>query len=335
MIVRSRSRSQTLRLALSLFAMLAIGCGEADAPAPDGAEVEPSLEMAPIDPPIPDDCITDVGAGDHTFECGGRHFLVVVPEPCTRRACGLVFDVHGGTMSGAQMRDNTHLDDLAPAKGFIVVHPSATPENTGGTWDLVADPPVIGDFLVRMIDAFHVDERHVHVTGFSQGAAVTFWLLCHMNELLSTAAPISGESAKSITLADGAPCIESIDESWQPRVPILFMSGTADTALVIEDARARVDGLVDRLALTGGDEIEAGEGYRRKRWRGDDGMVLDYIEHDYGGQPLLDGHCIPGGSDIGGAPNNAGVNATTCTTGEITLDWGQVALDWFLEHPRG
>jgi pimeloyl-ACP methyl ester carboxylesterase len=290
--------------------------------------------MQPIDPPVPDECITDVSPGDHTFTCNGLTFLVMVDEMCTRFACGLIFDVHGGTMSGLQMRDNTHLHELAPGHGYLVVHPSATEAVTLGMWDLTAHPPLIGDFMDRMIAAFHVDPSRIHVTGFSQGAAVTFWFLCHKNEPLASTAPISGRSVDMITAPGGGPCVEYIDENWLPRVPILFMSGTLDTALLVEDARARVDGLVERLGLSGGDQIEGGSGYRRMSWQASDGMVLDYLEHDYGGQSVLDGHCIPGGTDVEGAANNIGVNATTCTTGDISVDWGEVALQWFIDHPR-
>jgi pimeloyl-ACP methyl ester carboxylesterase len=283
--------------------------------------------LAPIDAPVPDDCIHDVSAGDHTFTCSGVTFLVRVDEQCTTHACGLIFDVHGGTMSGAQMRDNTRLHELAPKEGYLVVHPSATPDSTGGTWDLEADPPKIADFLFRMIDAFHVDPNRVHVTGFSQGSAVTFYFLCTHPEVLASAAPISGSSASE-------ECIASIDADWRPRVPILFMNGQRDLALEVGDGRARVEGLVDRLGLTGGEEIEGDGHYARKRWDGADGMRLDYIEHDYGGQQVLDGHCIPGGSDVAGAANNFGLNATTCTDGEIALNWGETVLQWFLQHPK-
>jgi pimeloyl-ACP methyl ester carboxylesterase len=289
--------------------------------------------MQPIAPPVTDDCITDVTPGDHSFSCGGVTFLVIVPEACTKLACGLIFDVHGGTMSGAQMRDNTHLHELAPQHGYLVVHPSATAENTGGSWDLRAHPPVMGQFMDRMIKAFHVDPKRIHVTGFSQGSGVTFWFLCNKPALLASAAPISGQSADQITGPDGMPCLPSIGENWKPRVPILFMSGTSDTALVIDGARARVEGLVMRLGLTGGDQIDGDATYRRKRWQSADGMVLDYIEHDYGGQAVLGGHCIPGGTDIAGSANNFGLNATTCTTPDrIALNWGQTALQWFRDN---
>lgn len=297
---------------------------------------EPGMPaMQPIDPPVADDCITDVTPGDHTFTCGGVTFLVVVPEACTKLACGLIFDVHGGTMSGAQMRDNTHLHELAPEHGYLVVHPSATPENTGGSWDLRAQSPVMGEFMDRMIKAFHVDPKRIHVTGFSQGSGATFWFLCNKPTLLASAAPISGQSADQIVGPDGMPCIPSIGEGWEPRVPILFMNGTSDMALVIENARSRVEGLVMRLGLTGGDQIDGDATYRRKRWKDENGMVFDYIEHDYGGQAVLGGHCIPGGTDVAGSANNFGLNATTCTTPEeIGLNWGETVLQWFRDNEK-
>lgn len=314
------------------------GAGDGDGQPDDGdsatmVDVEP-IATEPIDPPVADDCITDVSAGDHTFTCDGVTFLVMVDPICTERACGLIFDIHGGTMSGAQMRDNTHLHELAPPHGYLVVHPSATPNNTGGTWDFEAHAPILGDFMERMIAAFHINPDRVHVTGFSQGSAMTFWFLCHKNDLLASTAPISGQSASQITAPDGGNCIESIGPDWSPRVPILFMSGTLDTALVIEDSRARIDGLVERLELNEGEEVDGDDAFRRTRYEDGAGMVLDYLEHDYGGQAVLDGHCIPGGDDLEGGDNNFGVNATTCTTGEINIHWGEIALQWFLDHPR-
>jgi polyhydroxybutyrate depolymerase len=280
--------------------------------------------MQPIPAPVPDDCIKNVGAGDHTFTCSGVTFHVKVDEVCTKRSCGLIFDVHGGTMGGRQMRDNTKLHELAPKHGYIVVHPSATPEATGGSWDLTADPPKIVDFFKRMAKAFHTDPKRHHVTGFSQGSAVTFYFLCRHSDLLASAAPVSGNSADTT-------CINA---AWKPRVPFLFMTGTLDTALTIETGNMRVEKMISELQLTGGAQI-AGDGhYTRKRWTGADGMELDYLVHDYGGQAVLGGHCIPGGTDIPGSANNFILNATTCTTGDIKLHWGELALQYFMTHTR-
>jgi pimeloyl-ACP methyl ester carboxylesterase len=288
------------------------------------SDAGPARTMQPIEPPVADDCIKDVSAGDHTFSCDGLTFLVLVDEMCTKLACGLIFDIHGATMSGAQMRDNTLLYKLAPSKGYIVVNPSATASNTGGTWDLTADPAKVANFLDRMIKAFHVDADRVHVDGFSQGSAMTFWFLCNRHELLASAAPVSG-----------ATDVSCLDDNWQPRVPIFYENGQKDQASKIDAAHMMVDSIVSQLKLVDETQV-AGDGhYTRKRWTGAGGMVFDYLEHDYGGQAVLDGHCIPGGIDKSGSgKNNFSLNATTCTTGQIAINWGELALQWFIDHPR-
>jgi pimeloyl-ACP methyl ester carboxylesterase len=291
-----------------------------------GAGAAAARSMQPIDAPVADDCIKDVSAGDHTFTCSGLTFLVMVDPMCTKYACGVIFDIHGATMSGAQMRDNTLLYKLAPSKGYIVVNPSATAQNTGGTWDLTNDPPKVADFLARTIKAYHVDPDRVHVGGFSQGSGMTFWFLCNRHELLASAAPISGASD-----------VTCMNDSWQPRVPIFYENGTKDQASTIDRARTMVDSIVNQLKLTGGDMIAGDAAYRRKHWVGDGGMEFDYLEHDYGGQAVLDGHCIPGGIDKPNTGMNnflGGINATTCTTGNITINWGELALQWYIDHPR-
>jgi poly(3-hydroxybutyrate) depolymerase len=304
-----------------------------DASAPDGSAqnvdaTTPAPEgglpgTLPIPAPVADNCITNVSAGDHTFTCGdgGVSFQVVVDERCTKFACGLIFDVHGAAMSGQDMRNNTRLNELAPSKGYLVVHPSA-PDLT---WDWQTHPAILKDFMSRMISAFHVDTKRVHMTGFSMGAGMTFWFLCNHREVLASTAPVTGSSAQQVTVvSSGAPCIESIDANWRPRVPILFMSGSTDTALTIDAARARTEGIVMRLGLTGGNQIEGDASFTRKRWQGADGMVFDFLEHNYSNW-LLAGHCIPGGrsGDLFG-----------CDTGGSSLNWGQVVLQWFIEHPK-
>jgi hypothetical protein len=284
----------------------------------------PPIATVPIPAPVKDDCITDVSAGDHKFTCMGITFLVLVDDKCTKFACGLIFDIHGATMSGLQMRDNTLLHKLAPPKGYIVVHPSATASNTGGTWDLTADPPKVGDFFTRMIKAFHVDPARIHVTGFSQGGIMTFWFLKNKTADLASAAPVAG-----------AQPADWFTDAWKPRVPFLVMNGIDDQASTIDKSRSLIDSIVKGLSLTPAMQVAGDDHYSWKRWTGGMGMELEYIEHDYGGQPVLGGHCIPGGVDKpeGGA-NNFGLNGTTCTTGMIKLNWGEIVLKWFQDHPK-
>lgn len=295
------------------------GLADSGTPAPAASD-DASGDLAPIAPPVADDCIRDVSAGDHSFTCQGITFLTMVDPQCTERACGLIVDVHGATMSGEVMRMNNRLHELAPPQGYIAVQPTAP----SGAWDFERDPPAIADFMERMIGAFHLNTRRIHVTGFSMGSGVTFWFLCNRPDLIASAGPVTGSSADQVRAQDtGMSCIEALDDTWQPRVPILFMSGTADSALSIAAARRRTDGIVARLGLSGGDQIDGDGQFRRMRWTGEGGMVFDFLEHDYAG--LVAGHCIPG-------PTPDAVYG--CTSGNVTLDWGQTILQWFIEHPK-
>jgi poly(3-hydroxybutyrate) depolymerase len=299
-------------------AMAGTGAGAAGA-AGTSPDDRPPAGTVPIDAPAASGCVTDVGAGDHTFTCQGVSFMLMVDPRCTEYACGLIVDVHGASMTGQIMRTNNRLHELAPPEGYLTVHPTAP----SSAWDLATHPAIIGEFMDDVIAAFHVDENRVHVTGFSMGSATTFWFLCNRPEMLASAGPVTGSSADQVTVAaTGDNCIESIDANWMPRVPTLFMSGSVDNALTVDAARARTDGIVMRLGLTGGDEIDSGDSFTRKRWTDGNGMVFDYLEHDLSSL-ILQGHCIPG---------PAGDAIFGCAGGN--LDWGQTVLEFFIEHPR-
>jgi predicted esterase len=313
---------------------LAAACGDSGSSAPEEEWPEASsgkkhdvvatvaVDALPGEPAV-NDCITDVSAGDHKFTCDGITYLVMVHPQCLEKQCGLIFDIHGATMSGLQMRDNTLLHEIAPQAGFIYVNPSKVDANTGGTWDLTRDPPKVGAAFDKVIAAFKVNPKRIHVTGFSQGGFTTFWFLQNKNAVLASAAPFAG----ALEQPDWA------TDAWQPRVPMLIVNGSTDSASQIAESDAMVETFVSGFGLTGGDEIAGDAGYAWKKWTGA-GMDLEYIVHEYGGQAVLAGHCIPGGIDVPGAPNNFSLNATTCTTGGPYFSWGDTVLKWFIDHPK-
>ena len=280
----------------------------------------PDRELTPIEAPEATGCIDDVSAGDHAYSCNGLTFLTMVDPQCLEGACGMIVDVHGGTMAGAQMRDNTELHVLAPPQGYIVVHPSATSSNTGGFWTAERYPDVL-DFMQQVIEVFQVDDRRIHFTGFSQGGAMSWWFLCNHSDLLASAAP---------TAAAGS-CIQ---EGWEPTVSIMYMNGETDAASSFSTAQATMERLRGQLEMGDGNELAGDDGYTHTRFSNDSGIDLEFVEHNYGGQVVLAGHCIPGGIDIAGAANNFTLNATTCTTGDINFHWGEMVLQFFVAHPK-
>ena len=283
----------------------------------DSGQTGDSALDIPIGPPVPDDCITDVSAGDHEFSCGEVDFLVMVDERCTRFACGLIFDVHGGTMSGAQMRRNTELHELAPSKGYIVVNPS----ERNNFWTETHYPTVL-DFMQRIIEAFHVDKNRVHITGFSLGGLMSWWFICNHGELFASAAPA----------AAAVSCITS--EGIEPEIPILYMNGKKDEISYYEVAEPMRDRLIEALGMKNPRVLAGDDGWEHKRWTNDFDIDFDFVWHDYGGQAVLDGHCLPGGTDTEGIGALGALNAMTCTTGDINFHWGELVLQFFLDHPK-
>jgi poly(3-hydroxybutyrate) depolymerase len=289
------------------------------------ASAQSARRPAPIPAPKPVGCVTEVTAGDTKFACDGITYFVAVDPKCLKEACGLIFDIHGASMSATQQRQNTELDKLGPPKGYLVVQPSAAPEGPG-TWNFETSPPKVAAFMDQMIQAFHVDRARVHVTGFSMGAGMTFWFLCNHPDKLASVAVVTGSSADQVKApTGGGKCIDALNADWKPRVPILFMNGIKDVALTEAAAQARTDGIVSRLALSGGQRIAGDDHWQRRHWSGAGGMEFDFVTHDYSAGERLGGHCMPGGKTV---------NATTCTLGDIKLHWGQLALDWFIAHPK-
>lgn len=313
----------------SLFfvGLLTTACGSDDTKdaAPEEGEVKPE--------PEPDPCIPSKEAGDHVFRCNDLTFLTKVDASCLDKPCGLIFDVHGLTMSGQQMRDNTQLHELAPKAGYITVHPSAPGASEpgkpatlpGGAWSEDLYPHVL-DFMQRAIHVYGVDKDRVHVTGFSQGGALTWWFVCNHSDLIASAAPNAAAG-----LGGEKTCI---DEEWAPRIPLLYMNGETDTASRIASARTLASDIATALSLEDQGQVAGDEGFTRQSYTDDQGMQFDYIEHKYGGQAVLAGHCIPGGVDLEGAENNFGLNATTCSEGNPSIHWGELVLEFFQKHPR-
>ena len=272
-----------------------------------------------IEPPVPQGCLDDVSAGDHTFVCGDVSFMLKVPERCTEYACGLIVDVHGGTMSAEQMRKVTELDELAPPCDYIVLHPSETSPLVPGFMETsqwhADDDPKIRSFIDETLEAFQVDRERVHFTGFSLGGGMSWRFICGHGELFTSVAPIA---ATTDCAAGGL----------DPEFPILYMHGHSDAVEDYAAGEALVEAVADGMGMgTERVELEGDNLYTRYRYENDRGTTLDFIEHDYGGQPALDGHCVPGGVDLDGP------FATTCQTppGTAHVHWGELVLDWFLE----
>jgi polyhydroxybutyrate depolymerase len=277
---------------------------------------------------VPDDCITDVTPGHHEFVCDGLTYDVEVPDACLEMACGMVFDVHGYTMS-AQMQDaNTGLRALGQQHGYIVVQPNAEPDPPLASWNGEVDDPKVFDFMQRVSAAWHVDAARWHFTGFSQGGFMSWRFICAHADVLASVAP---GAACGDSFAFGDCAFMGADVPSEP-VDILYMHGTSDALINFSCALPRRDAVVAHFGLGDEQVVSEGDAYRWTRHESDD-VTLEFIQHDYAAATfLLGGHCYPGSHDESGAPGQLFSYACVEPT---EIAWGEAVMEFFMAHPKG
>lgn len=281
----------------------------------------------PFPEPVPDECITDVTAGHHTFVCDGLTYDLEVPSACLSAPCGMIFDVHGLAMSAQMQNASTNLRALAAEHGFVVVQPNADPPPPASNWIPEIDDPKVFDAMGRVAAAFHVDPDRWHMTGFSQGGFMTWRFACAHADVLASVAPAAA-CGNDFPITD---CQFTADESPAEPIDVLYMHGTADLVVNYSCSLPRRDAVIERFGL--GDEAVVLDDpqVRHHRWVGD-GMTFEYVAHDYtGDSPLAGGHCMPGADDPGDAP---GQFVPASCDDPFVFVWGEAVVRFFVDHPR-
>ena len=250
------------------------------------------------------------------YPCDGIDVWVVVPSQCTKRACGVIFNIHGGGMSDhATMDQATNMIALGTQADYIVVHPHK------GTWDVGNDRTAVFGFLQQIIEAFDVDKKRVHSTGYSQGGQLSWALGCEHADVVASIAP--------------AEEINRVTDCWKTsklptrELPVLFAYGKQDSIGGGYDAAKQlVSQYVAAYAMKGPDTIAGADGstYWRQRWTSPAGNVLEFISQNYtstGVLGVLAGHCLPMAS---------GTTFVSCSL-PVDYDWGAEAVKFFQAHP--
>ena len=258
-------------------------------------------------------CITGTTPGDHTFTCEALPVDTHVPARCPTTGCGLILEIHGDGGTGLLQDAHLKLADLGERAGYILVAP------TGGGF------PPTDDALVRIVrqfaDAFTIDRKKIHVTGFSRGGFAVWRLACDHADLFASAAP----AAAGVALPGERSCFSN---GGQPsrRIPVLMMIGLADRNVPVPTQTAMRDLVVERWKLSGPETVSGDANYTHSRWTGSNGGLFELFEHRYemerGG-----GHCVPGST----VPADASY-AYGCK-GPNAFNWGEEVMRFFQAHP--
>jgi poly(3-hydroxybutyrate) depolymerase len=244
----------------------------------------PKAGTVPLEsPPQPSGCITSVGPATELVVggCGGDiTYNVSVPARCLQFACGLILDVHGWTMNGDVQEANTTIAAIGREEGYIVVQPNAP--GSPPSWSS-AHYPLVAAFVELAIDVWGVDHRRVHVTGFSQGGAMTGWMRCNRTSLFASAAPAAMAGS---ACANGA------------NMPTLYVQGTNDIYVSQAAIDATVASYVNGYGLDRQVVLEETADYRWVGYGSSDPETPAYqtFIHRYSSYGV-NGHCIHGAPD--------------------------------------
>lgn len=177
-----------------------------------------------------------------------RSFIVYLPAAYDGKTLlPVVMMLHGGGGSAKASKWETGWADKADTAGFIAVFPNAAARNperrssfawnpqlwNDGSNRFYPDQKTVDDvhFLEVLIDtiteSFAVDSHRVFVTGFSNGASMSFLAAARLSEKIAAVAPVAG-----------ACWIEPGD--IEPPVALLYITGTDDPLNLIEGGAPRL-----------------------------------------------------------------------------------------------
>lgn len=164
-----------------------------------------------------------------------REFYLHIPDNVAeQKSLPVVIVLHGGGGNAQQVREQTGMDAVADAHGFIVVYP----EGTYGlnkdlrTWnaglccgksveDNVDDVKYISEIIDTLTNKYGADAGRIYATGHSNGAMMAYRLACELSDKIAGIAANSGQRVLHH-------CIPS------RHVPVLHIHGTADPCVPYE-----------------------------------------------------------------------------------------------------
>jgi polyhydroxybutyrate depolymerase len=117
----------------------------------------------------------------------------------------LLIVYHGRGSSAARMEDKFGLDAAADKAGFIAVYPQGVDRSWAAGIGTDADKDGVDDvaFTAALLDKleaeYSIDQRHVVLAGFSNGAHMVQLLGCRLADRISAIVPVSGTLASGLS----------------------------------------------------------------------------------------------------------------------------------------
>ena len=153
-----------------------------------------------------------------------REYLLYVPKSYNRSSpTPLVISMHGAGLWGASQRDISRWNELADAKGFIVVYPSGVGGNGVRVWraepggGLAKDVRFISALIDTLEASYNIDPARIYANGLSNGGGMSFALSCALSDRIAAVGMVAAA--------------QTLPWRWctdQRPIPMIAFHGTAD-----------------------------------------------------------------------------------------------------------
>jgi polyhydroxybutyrate depolymerase len=313
----------------SLVALAACGGGSISE---DTTDARPG-DARSIDatPPVPSGCVTDISSGDHTYTCSGLTVDARIPPACQAPGCGLILVLHGDTGNGLLMDAHVKMRELGAQHGYVVLAPTGPDwpgSGPGSTWNDTNDATLVS-IVELFAQVFRVDEKKIHVTGFSRGGFVTWRLLCDHADLFASAAPAGAGYGSNF----GETTCFHDSRAPSRQIPIIFLMGRTDVSVTYGAMQGIRDGAITNYGAIGPATLASDADYRHDRWTSPSGAVIETFDHAYetvddGPFASAQGHCIAGST----SNPYAAQYAIPCKLPNAFV-WGDEVMAFFQAHP--
>ena len=160
------------------------------------------------------------------FEGAKRKYILYLPAAYHARpsqSFPLVFNFHGGGMTGAEQMLYTRMNEAAEKHGFIVVYPAGINQDWNVGFDMAYrkgtnDTGFVKALLDNLKSAYRIEDKAVYATGLSRGGFFCHRLAAEMPEAFAAVASVGGPLPDSVRYYHRNP----------GKVSVMQVHGTAD-----------------------------------------------------------------------------------------------------------
>jgi polyhydroxybutyrate depolymerase len=146
-----------------------------------------------------------------TIQGSQRTYFLHVPPVLKADPAPFVIVLHGGPGTARQIMETTAWAEKADIEGFLAAFPEGSPRYPEATSDMgraqewnsgdgvtgasqrnIDDTAFIASVIDEVSARFKVDPKRIYITGFSNGASLTFKLGLELSEKVAAVAPVAG-----------------------------------------------------------------------------------------------------------------------------------------------